>query len=201
MCTYFVVGKIRELGPYCIDKKSRVFAFIWEYEIYRYHLQYGWFHDFLFYVWNDSIHIIIFSILNRDPEFLTFLTFNPQSFGTPHFQRWPNRVGRGTCAWYGYMILSIWWPSQNGPLARYVKLRVAHASGMPGTFSPPPPSNENRGLAIPACIIARAWPLVPWCLSGSLTCGGGENVPGILGIVSLRLGQGWVIAYIVLCAT
>ena len=32
-------------------------------------------------------------------------------------------------------------PSQrtsNGPLARYVKLRVAHAPGMPGTFSPPP---------------------------------------------------------------
>ena len=24
-----------------------------------------------------------------------------------------------------------------GPLARYVKLRVAHAPGMPGTFSPP----------------------------------------------------------------
>ena len=26
----------------------------------------------------------------------------------------------------------------NGPLARYVKLRVAHAPGMSGTFSPPP---------------------------------------------------------------
>ena len=26
----------------------------------------------------------------------------------------------------------------HGPLARYVKLRVAHAPGMPGTFSPPP---------------------------------------------------------------
>ena len=25
-----------------------------------------------------------------------------------------------------------------GPLARYVKLRVAHALGMPETFSPPP---------------------------------------------------------------
>ena len=28
--------------------------------------------------------------------------------------------------------------SDNGPLARYVKLRVAHAPGMLGTFSPPP---------------------------------------------------------------
>ena len=26
----------------------------------------------------------------------------------------------------------------HGPLTRYVKLRVAHAPGMPGTFSPPP---------------------------------------------------------------
>ena len=37
-----------------------------------------------------------------------------------------------------------------GHLARYVKLRIAHAPGMSGTFSPP------RGLAIPTCIKARA---------------------------------------------
>ena len=30
----------------------------------------------------------------------------------------------------------------HGPLARYVKLRVAHAPGMPGTFSPPPRVND-----------------------------------------------------------
>ena len=29
-----------------------------------------------------------------------------------------------------------------GPLTRFVKLRVAHAPGMPGTFSPPPTSME-----------------------------------------------------------
>ena len=28
--------------------------------------------------------------------------------------------------------------NDHGPLTRYVKLRVAHAPGMPGTFSPPP---------------------------------------------------------------
>ena len=36
--------------------------------------------------------------------------------------------------------------TQNGrhwPLTRYVKLRVAHAPGMPGTFSPPPTSKET----------------------------------------------------------
>ena len=31
-------------------------------------------------------------------------------------------------------------------LARYVKLRVAHASGMPGTFSPPPTSKETKEI-------------------------------------------------------
>ena len=31
----------------------------------------------------------------------------------------------------------------HGPLARYVKLRVAHAPGMPGTFSPPPTSKKT----------------------------------------------------------
>ena len=31
---------------------------------------------------------------------------------------------------------------RNGPLTRYAKLRVAHASGMLGTFPPPPTSKE-----------------------------------------------------------
>ena len=31
----------------------------------------------------------------------------------------------------------------HGPLIRYVKLLVAHAPGMPGTFSPPPTSKET----------------------------------------------------------
>ena len=31
----------------------------------------------------------------------------------------------------------------NGPPTRYVKLRVAHEPGMPGTFSPPPISEET----------------------------------------------------------
>ena len=45
----------------------------------------------------------------------------------------------------------------HGPLTRYVKLQVAHAPGMPGTFSPAADFKENRLLAIPACITARAW--------------------------------------------
>ena len=52
-----------------------------------------------------------------------------------------------------------------GPLARYVKLRVAHAPGMTGTFSPPPrisDSNMHRGTFVTH---------VPWCMPGSLTIG------------------------------
>ena len=45
----------------------------------------------------------------------------------------------------------------HGPLTRYVKLQVAHAPGMPGTFSPATDFKGNRKLAIPACITARAW--------------------------------------------
>ena len=47
--------------------------------------------------------------------------------------------------------------ASHGPLTRYVKLQVAHAPGMPGTFSPAADFKENRLLAIPACITARAW--------------------------------------------
>ena len=39
----------------------------------------------------------------------------------------------------------------HGPLTRYIKLRFAHAPGMPGTFP------RHHGLAFPTCITARAW--------------------------------------------
>ena len=34
--------------------------------------------------------------------------------------------------------------SPDGPLTRYVNMRVAHVQGMPGTFSTPPTSKESR---------------------------------------------------------
>ena len=51
----------------------------------------------------------------------------------------------------------------HGPLARYVKLGVAHAPGMLGTFSPPP-SVSNPDMHHGTCV-------TPWCMSGSLTSG------------------------------
>ena len=63
---------------------------------------------------------------------------------------------------------------QNGPLARYVTLRDAHASGMPGTFSPPPRVSD-AGMHHGTCVAH-----VPWCMPASLTSGfrwsrGGEK--------------------------
>ena len=42
-----------------------------------------------------------------------------------------------------YQAIFITLTNRNGPLTRYVDLRVAHAPGMPGTFSPPPTSKET----------------------------------------------------------
>ena len=63
---------------------------------------------------------------------------NPREIVRPP-QRWP------ACSLFGH-----------GLLTRYVKLRVAHAPGMPGTFFPAADFKGNRKLAIPACISARA---------------------------------------------
>ena len=50
-----------------------------------------------------------------------------------------------------------------GRRARYVKLRVAHAPGMPGTFSPLPRVNDP-GKHHGTCVTHA-----PWCMPGSLT--------------------------------
>ena len=53
----------------------------------------------------------------------------------------------------------------HGPLTRYAKLRVAHAPGMPGTFSPSPQVSD-RDMHHGTCVTH-----VPWCMPGSLTSG------------------------------
>ena len=52
---------------------------------------------------------------------------------------------------------------RHGPLARYVKLWVAHAPGMPGTF-PTPPRVSDPVMHHGTCVTH-----VPWFMSGSLT--------------------------------
>ena len=63
------------------------------------------------------------------------------------------------------------------PLTRSVIFRVAHAPGIPGTFSPPrlqrKPLVSDPSMHHSTCVTH-----VPWCMSGSLTHGGWEKVPG-----------------------
>ena len=73
----------------------------------------------------------------------------------------------------------------HGLLVRYVKLRVAHAPGMPGTISPQPRVSDpdmHQGT----CVMH-----VPWYMSGSLTSlllrsRWRENVPGISGACAIH---------------
>ena len=69
--------------------------------------------------------------------------------------------------------------SLNGPLARYVKVRVAHAPRMP------PSSTLKPVVSDPGMHQGTCGTHVPWCMSGSLTRGGGENVPGIPGACAI----------------
>ena len=68
----------------------------------------------------------------------------------------------------------------HGPLARYVKLQVAHAPGMSGTFSLP------LWISDPEIHYGTWVTRVPWCMPGSLTsgflwCRWWKNVPCIPG--------------------
>ena len=57
-----------------------------------------------------------------------------------------------------------WQNTAHGPLARYVNLRVAYASGMSGTFFPPPqPSDPDMHQG--TCVTYAPW-CMPWSLTG-----------------------------------
>ena len=72
-----------------------------------------------------------------------------------------------------------------GHLTRYTKLRVAHASGIPGT-SPRHRFHRKPLVSDPDMHHGTCATHVPWCMSGSLTRDGGENVPGIPGACATR---------------
>ena len=66
----------------------------------------------------------------------------------------------GSHYWCSVYLCSVY-----GPLTRYIKLRVAHAPGMPGTFSSPPRVSDPY-MHHGTCVTH-----VPWYISESLTSG------------------------------
>ena len=75
-----------------------------------------------------------------------------------------------------------WLKTTIGPLTTYVKLQVAHA---PGCF--PCHWLQRKPLAsVPIMHHGTYMTYVPWCMSGSLTRGGGQTVPGIPGACTTR---------------
>ena len=56
-------------------------------------------------------------------------------------------------------------PLAHGPLTRFIKLRIAHAPRMPGTFYLLP-GISDPGMHPGTCVTH-----VPWCMPGSLTSG------------------------------
>ena len=88
-----------------------------------------------------------------------------------------NNVVRGNLSLF-YFLYSGWCPEytdppkttmdtsfRHGPLARYVKLRVAIVPRMPRTFSPPPRVSDPD-MHHGTCVTH-----VPWCMPGSLSSG------------------------------
>ena len=70
-------------------------------------------------------------------------------------------------------------------LTRYAKLRVVHAPGRRGTLYLPTTSKETASWRFRHA--SRTYfTHVPWCMSGSLTPGGVENVPSIPGACLMR---------------
>ena len=79
---------------------------------------------------------------------------------------------------YGWLNM-IWVDIKHGPLTSYVELRVAHALGMPRTFSPPPPLVSNPNMhsrhVRHACSLMHVGIAY---LAVSFEADGGKNVSG-----------------------
>ena len=84
---------------------------------------------------------------------------------------------------------------EHGPLTRYVRLRVAHApefrERLPRQRFQRKPLVNDLGMHHGTCVTH-----VPWCMSGSLTCGGGENVPDIPGACAPAILRIWQEAHV-----
>ena len=91
------------------------------------------------------------------------------------------------CNLFHCTIRYIGWITHNGPVTRYAKSRVTCAGNVFGaTHFNRKPLVSDPGMHHGTCITLTCITLVPWCVSGSLTRGGGERVPGIPGSYATR---------------
>ena len=71
-------------------------------------------------------------------------SFKKMGFKASSVKLWPFCLGHNVLnVFIIWLLRSELNGLRNGPITRYVKWRVAHAPGMPGTFSPPPTSNQT----------------------------------------------------------
>ena len=80
---------------------------------------------------------------------------------------------------------------KHGPLTRYKKIAGCAYAGNAGNVFPRrrfkrKPLVSDTGMHHGTCVTH-----VPWCMSGSLTCGDGENVPGIPGACAPAILRIW----------
>ena len=121
--------------------------------------------NFSYFPWNEAIssrHMINF-LTGRLLHPHRMLNFGVALTGTPLRLPTVKLIPRS----YTELFWVFWgkWLRDNGPLARYVKLRVAHATGMPGTVSLPL-RIRDPDMHHGTCVTH-----VPWCMPWSLTRG------------------------------
>ena len=76
--------------------------------------------------------------------------------------------------WRGWLVFV----ASHGPPTRYINLRVVYARECLERF----PCHRHQRKALVSMLVTH----VPWCMSGSLTRGGRENVPGFSGTCATR---------------
>ena len=102
-----------------------------------------------------------------------------------------NPWAAGRAIFFACIIINfcqVWWPGVNIPIINLIWQRCACIGLLPDTYNcvlsmhrkyrerfPPPPTSKETASLRPR----HAARHVPWCMSGSLTRLGGENVPGI----------------------
>ena len=95
--------------------------------------------EFIFWEWRTCLHLFAFSSISLHCGSASFKSFKVEDNGRfiipVHIMATDDVATQRAGA---AVVMALTYVSRNGPLTRYSKLRVAHAPGMPGTFSPPP---------------------------------------------------------------